>query len=97
MPAILETSQPAISSDNWFEDATNAAQASADEEVVVDISSLVRVHSADLDRMIRMHLSLKHEGRRLVFKHAQHQVHQTFTITRLDRLIEMRDPQSPDA
>jgi anti-anti-sigma regulatory factor len=79
---------------HWLDEAKNAAEQSTDHEIVVDISAVDRIVSAELNQLIRLHLHLKEEGRLLVLQHAQHHLWSIFTMTRLNRLIEIRDPLS---
>jgi anti-anti-sigma regulatory factor len=77
---------------DWLEDAKCAVRRTAGPEIVVDISTVARITSAELNELIRLHLDAKQDGRKLVLQHAQPQLWQIFTLTRLNRLIEIRDP-----
>ena len=87
------TTVVADTDDPWLEEAKYVAEHSVDEEIVVDISAVKRIRSAELNQLIRLHLDIKHQGRILVLENAQPQVWEIFTLTRLNRLIEIRDPQ----
>lgn len=62
-----------------------------DSEVVVDLSSLTTISSDDLNELIRLQAKLRQQGRTLVLKNACEIITQVFTVTRLDRLFEIRD------
>jgi anti-anti-sigma regulatory factor len=94
-PAITTDSTPAttVADDmDWLEDVKCAVRQTAGPEIVVDISTVARITSAELNELIRLHLDAKQDGRKLVLRHAQPQLWQIFTLTRLNRLIEIRDP-----
>ncbi len=96
MPQLI-TAESTSSSDlgqgvHWLEEAKYAIQQTTDEEIVVDISAVAKITSAELNELIRLHLDVKQDGRRLVLQNAQLQLWQIFTLTRLNRLIDIRDP-----
>ncbi|MGB7326563.1 MAG: STAS domain-containing protein [Rubripirellula sp.] len=76
--------------DNWLRDAKCDAENSESPEVIVDLSDVTRVSSHDLNELIRLQLHIKNGGQRLVLSNVQETVFQVFTLTRLDRLIELR-------
>ncbi len=78
---------------HWLNEAKYVAEQTTDVEIVVDISAVDQIRSAELNQLIRLHLELKGQGRTLVLEHAQHQLWEIFMLTRLNRLIEIRDPQ----
>jgi len=71
-------------------DASNAIQHSSEVEIVVDMSSVQRICSEDLNELLRLHLELRTQGRKLVLENALDHVVQVFSITRLDRVLELR-------
>lgn len=77
--------------DRWMMDVNDVACHATEGQIVVDFSAIERIQSRDLSDLVRLQLRLKHRGARLVFEHAQHQVSEVFTLTRLNRLIEIRD------
>jgi len=96
MPQLI-TAESTSSSDagqgaHWLEVAKYAILQTTDKEIVVDISAVARISSAELNELIRLHLDVKQDGRRLVLQNAQLQLWQIFTLTRLNRLIDIRDP-----
>lgn len=78
---------------HWLKEAKYVAEQTADAEIVVDISAVDRISSAELNQLIRLHLDVRQQGRVLVLEQAQRQVWEIFTLTRLNRLIEIRDPR----
>lgn len=76
--------------DHWIVQAKCNAEQSACEEVVIDLTGVDRINSNDLNDLIRLQLRVKQSGQRLVLVNAKEAVLQVFTLTRLDRLIELR-------
>lgn len=76
--------------DHWIVQAKCDAEQSVCEEVVIDLSDVYHINSNDLNDLIRLQLRVKHTGQRLVLANVQQTVLQVFTLTRLDRLIELR-------
>lgn len=76
----------------WMRDASNAIQQSDEPEIVVDMSSVQQICSEDLNELIRLQLELKTQGRKLVLENALDHVAKVFSITRLDRVVELRRP-----
>lgn len=76
--------------DHWIVQAKCDAEQSVCEEVVIDLSDVYHINSNDLNDLIRLQLRVKHTGQRLVLANVQETVLQVFTLTRLDRLIELR-------
>jgi anti-anti-sigma factor len=91
--ASKNTSRMPVESEfHWLKTAMYVAENTTDEEIVVDISSVDKIQSSEINQLIRLHLDVKQQGRRLVLERAQHQIWEIFTLTRLNRLIEIRDP-----
>ncbi len=80
--------------DHWIVQAKCEAEQSVCEEVVVDLSDVYHINSSDLNDLIRLQLRVKHSGQRLVLCNVQETVLQVFTLTRLDRLIELRHDEA---
>ncbi|TWU57814.1 STAS domain-containing protein [Rubripirellula reticaptiva] len=76
--------------DGWLKEAKCTAENCDHAEVIVDLSDVTRVSSHDLNELIRLQLHIKNGGQRLVLSNVQETVFQVFTLTRLDRLIELR-------
>lgn len=74
----------------WMHDASNAIQHSSEAEIVVDMSSVQRICSEDVNELLRLHLELRTQGRKLVLENALDHVAKVFSITRLDRVVELR-------
>ena len=71
-------------------DASNAIQHSSEQEIVVDMSSVQRICSEDVNELLRLHLELRTQGRKLVLEDTLDHVATVFSITRLDRVLELR-------
>ncbi|TWU58789.1 hypothetical protein Poly51_15690 [Rubripirellula tenax] len=76
-------------SDTWLEQAKQKAEQSPEIDVVIDLTGIERINSHELNKLIRLQLHVKQCGRRLVLVNVQETVFQVFTLTRLDRLIEL--------
>jgi anti-anti-sigma factor len=87
-------SSDADRTDHWIVQAKCDAEQSICEEVVIDLSDVYHINSNDLSDLIRLQLRVKHSGQRLVLCNVQETILQVFTLTRLDRLIEMRIDQA---
>ncbi len=59
-------------------------------DVVIDLTNVCKINSKDLNELIRLQLRVKHRGQRLVLTNVQETIFQVFSLTRLDRLIELR-------
>jgi hypothetical protein len=57
------------------------------------MSSVEKVGTAELNDLIRLHLELKGQGRKLILLNTLDFPMQVFAMTRLDRLIEFRRDQ----
>ncbi|TWT82379.1 hypothetical protein CA13_38420 [Planctomycetes bacterium CA13] len=77
---------------DWIASVKTKIEHSDQAEVVIDLSGVTVIDSHDLGELIRMQLSAKQLGRRLVLKDPQADVLKIMTLTRLDRLIELRHP-----
>ncbi len=74
-----------------MEKALQEASGSTELDVTVDMSTVSRVCSEDLNEMIRLHLDLKAKGGKLILLGVQVHLMPVFAMTRLDRLIEIRN------
>lgn len=75
---------------DWLTKAKDVAAQAVSAEVVIDFSSVQKISSRELTELIRLQLFVKQSGRRLVIVNSQEIVRQIFILTRLDRLIELR-------
>lgn len=64
-------------------------------DVVVDLTDVLRVDTSDLNAALRLHLSLREQGRKLVLSKAGQAVSDVVRLTRLDRVIEFHDGAMP--
>lgn len=80
-----------LTTKDWIQDATNAARQSSETEIVVDMSSVERICSQDLNQLIELQRQLTAQGRKLVLENMLDHVTQVFLITRLDRVLEVRE------
>lgn len=90
MANSIHSRHPLTTPSPWMERARHSATDSTDLSVVVDMTTVSRVCSEDLNEVIRLHLELKTQGRRLVLANIPDHVREVFLITRLDRVIEIR-------
>lgn len=74
-----------------MEKALQEASGSTELDITVDMSTVSRVCSEDLNEMIRLHLDLKAKGGKLILLGVQGHLMPVFAMTRLDRLIEIRN------
>lgn len=74
----------------WIVDARKTAMQTTDVEIVVDMSTVREICSRDLSELIRLHLETKERGRKLVLENTLDHLWEVFSLTRLDRLIEIR-------
>jgi len=90
----LEPSIPAITLLDQLNSVRDTARRDLCPEVVVDLSPVEKINSADVGEIVRLHLQLCATDRRLVLENAQKAVAEILEITRLYRLIEVRSPQT---
>lgn len=76
--------------DRWLTDAEQEAERGSQRDVIIDFGQVEKVSSDELNELIRLQLHLKHGGQQLILANVQETVFQVFTLTRLDRLIELR-------
>ena len=76
---------------HWLEEASYALDHTTDTEIVVNLSSLQTIRSSQLNDLIRMQVRARQAARRLVLENVQDQLWQVFTVTRLDRMFEIRE------
>lgn len=77
--------------DRWLGELKDAANTEDELDIVVDFSAVQRLSSLELNELVRLHLRLRQRGQRLVFEGPQATVRDVFSLTRLDRLIEVRE------
>ena len=75
----------------WLQKATNEANRDGAREIVVDMSSVQRISSGDLNDLMKVHLRLQEQQRKLVLVNALDPLIEVFAITRIDRVIEIRE------
>lgn len=80
-----------VASDRWLENVSHLASGAGAREVVVDLSAVRQIGSRELNQLVRLQLRLKASGRALVVENAQDTVRNVFLLTRLDRLVEIRE------
>ena len=61
------------------------------EEVMLDCGDVAVVNSEDLNQLIRFQTELRHESATLVLTNVPEHLVDVFTMTRLNRLFEMRE------
>ena len=79
---------------SWLQQAAYDVDHSTEVRVVVDLATVDRVCTEDLNRLIRLNARARQEGRRLILDNVQEPVWQVFTVTRLSRLFEIHRIES---
>jgi anti-anti-sigma factor len=62
-----------------------------ESEVVIDLSGVDRISSGEINQLIRTYGIVRRSGSTLVIENAHEQLIHIFTLTRLDRLIKIRE------
>jgi len=75
---------------HWLKEAFYVADNTDDSSLVVDLTAVEMISSDELNELIRLQSKIRNAGRKLVLENVQEHLWQVFTVTRLDRLIEMR-------
>jgi anti-anti-sigma factor len=85
--------QPVLSpaASQWLDDVQRRASDTHSEELVVDLSSIERIDSRQLGELVKIHLDLRNHDRRLVLDNAQGGVLEVLELTRMNRLLEVRE------
>jgi anti-anti-sigma factor len=78
----------------WLEVANEAVRQSSVGEIVIDLSGVEQITSRELNELIRIQLLAKQLGNCLVLLNPQELISQVLTLTRLDRLIQLRYDQA---
>ncbi len=79
---------------SWIEQARYVVEHSTCAEIVVDMSAVQRIRSQEINELIRLQLEINADGRKLVLENVLDHLWQVFSVTRLDRLVEIREPIS---
>ena len=61
-------------------------------EIVVDLDDVSLISSEELNELIRLQSKIRHSGRKLVLENVRPNLWQVFVVTRLDRLLDIRQP-----
>ena len=75
---------------HWLEAAHLSVNQTDDPNFVVDLAAIGTICSEELNELIRLQTRLRNAGRTLVLENVQENLWQIFNVTRLNRLIEMR-------
>ena len=76
---------------NWLSELHSQASSASEKDVVLDMSGIERIDSRQLGELVKIHLGLRQSNRRLVVDNAQGAVLEVLGLTRIDRLIEVRE------
>jgi anti-anti-sigma factor len=87
------TTNAPLTASHWIQDVSNAAKNSNEPEIVVDMSSVNHVRSQELNELIQLQRELNAQGRKLILENTLDHIAQVFSITRLDRVLELREQQ----
>ncbi len=79
---------------HWLKEAHDVADHTHDHEVVVDIAAIETISSDELSELIRLKSKMRNAGRSLVLENVQQHLWEVFTVTRLDRLLDLRRQQA---
>ena len=74
----------------WLKEVTCDVDHTANTDVVADMSTVYEISSEQLNQLIRLRAKIRQQSRKLVLENVQDEVWQVFTVTRLDRLFEIR-------
>lgn len=77
----------------WVRDVERSIKATSGEELVVDVSGVETINSAELGLLIQIRMRLHSNGRRMVLANAGASLCEFFSATRVDRLIDVRSSQ----
>lgn len=83
-------SQPGELDIRWLDRAHQAARLSEDREILVDFAAVEMICSEDLSELIHLQSTLRKAGRTLILENVEPHLWQIFSVTRIDRLIEVR-------
>jgi len=85
--------QPVLSphDSQWLDDVQRRASETRAEELVVDLSSIDWIDSRQLGELVKIHLDLRRHDRRLVLDNAHGGVLEVLELTRMNRLLEVRE------
>ncbi|TWU38988.1 hypothetical protein Q31b_40670 [Novipirellula aureliae] len=75
---------------HWLAAARRGLEQGSETEILVDLRSVELISSQEIGELIRLQLSARQKSRRLVLNNPQPNLLEVFTLTRLDRLIELR-------
>lgn len=76
---------------DWLSELQFQASALSGTEVVLDMSDIECIDSRQLGELVKIHLGLRQHDRRLVVDNARGAVLEILGLTRVDRLIEVRE------
>lgn len=79
-------------STNWIAVARRNVEQGSETEIIVDLRNVELISSQEIGELIRLQLSARQKSRRLILKDPRPHLLEVFTLTRLDRLIELRHP-----
>ena len=72
-------------------EVTSAADAQPKFPVILDLKKVEFIPSAVLGALVRLSQRLKLEGRRLILVHVDRRVRGTLSVTRLEKVLEVRE------
>lgn len=73
------------------EDVTSASDADPKKPVILDFKRVEFTPSSVLGALVRISQTFKLDGRRLVLVHVDRRVRGTLSVTRLDKVLEVRE------
>ncbi len=84
------TSKTLGSVGQWLHNLQSSATSGVEREVVVDLTAVPSLNSRELGEIAKIQLALRAEGRKLILQNARREVCELFEMTRMDRLVEVR-------
>lgn len=75
----------------WLNQLQNKSTTANCAEVVVDLENVERIDSRELGELVKIHMRLRQCDSRLVLTNAHGSVLEVLEITRINRLIEVRE------
>lgn len=89
---VSETRLIADVPETWLEELHHVAEDVAMAVISVDLSPVRQFGTRELNELLKVQGRLRQTGRKLVLERPCEQVREVFRLTRLDRVIEIIDP-----
>src|SRR5262245_44080638 len=90
-PNVVHIAVTRRAASGLLEEVSAAADAQPKFPVILDLKKVEFIPSAVLGALVRLSQRLKIEGRRLVLVHVDRRVRGTLSVTRLEKVLEVRE------